>query len=90
MLAAFPWTVFQLLLRKTSRFLSRLGDRMKHLLKSAWAACALLLLAASPVAHAQSGVVTKASPNLGTNKMTASSYWTPERFRAAKPMPLPQ
>jgi V8-like Glu-specific endopeptidase len=63
---------------------------MKHALKSASAACALLLLAAFPAAHAQTGVVTKVNPNLGTNKMAASSYWTPERFRAAKPMPLPQ
>jgi V8-like Glu-specific endopeptidase len=66
-----------------------LGDKMKHILKSGFAACALLLLAAAPVANAQSGVVTKVNPALGT-KAAGPSYWTPERFKAAKPMPMPQ
>jgi hypothetical protein len=62
---------------------------MKYELKSAAAACVRLLLAAVPVAHAQNDVVTKVTPDVAPNKGAVSGYWTPERFKAAKPLPLP-
>lgn len=62
---------------------------MKHLAKRASAACVPLLLAAIPAAQAQPGVVSKVNPEARGNEAPASSYWTPERFRDAKPLPMP-
>jgi hypothetical protein len=47
------------------------------------------LLAAIPAAQAQPGVVTKVNPDARANEAPASGYWTPERFKAAKPVPMP-
>ena len=62
---------------------------MKHLLERASAACVPLLLAAIPTAQAQPGVVSKVNPEARANEAPVSSYWTPERFKAAKPLPMP-
>lgn len=61
---------------------------MKLVLKSASVACALLFLAALPSAHAQTGVVSKVN-QAGPDKAKLAEYWTPQRFAAAKPLPLP-
>jgi V8-like Glu-specific endopeptidase len=75
---------------KSSLFLTQIGEhKMKHVLKSASAACALLVMAAFPAAHAQTGALTKVIPEVGVNSTAVSGYWTPERFKAAQPMPMP-
>jgi V8-like Glu-specific endopeptidase len=60
---------------------------MKYALRSSALSCALLLLAA-PACRAQADVVSKTNPDLGDK--AATGYWTAERFRAAKPLPLPR
>jgi V8-like Glu-specific endopeptidase len=47
-----------------------------------------MLLAAATVAHAQTSVVTRTNP-VNAVAMQRIQFWTPERFRAAKPLPLP-
>jgi V8-like Glu-specific endopeptidase len=59
---------------------------MKSASLSSVAACLLLLLAA-PACQAQADPVSKTNPDLAGK--AASTYWTPERFRAAKPLPMP-
>jgi V8-like Glu-specific endopeptidase len=61
-------------------------DDMKHALTNLSAiASALLMIAAGP-AHAQNDVVSKSNPEL---KADADVYWTPQRFKDAKPFPMP-
>jgi V8-like Glu-specific endopeptidase len=61
---------------------------MKHALTNLSAiASALLMIAACP-AHAQDDVVGKTNPDV--MKSGAEGYWTPERFRQAKPFPMPR
>jgi V8-like Glu-specific endopeptidase len=60
---------------------------MKYAPRSSVLTCALLLLAA-PACRAQDQALSKTNPDLG-DKATAS-YWTAERFRAARPLPLPR
>jgi V8-like Glu-specific endopeptidase len=60
---------------------------MKHLPISPVISCALLLLAA-PACHAQAEAVSKTNADVADK--AANGYWTPERFRAAKPLPLPR
>lgn len=49
------------------------------------AACTLLMAGAAP-SHAQDNPVTV----VNTNAKAATAYWTPERFKAARPLPMPQ
>jgi hypothetical protein len=49
-------------------------------------AFAVLLIVASSCL-AQTGPVSKTNPDVTAN---AGAYWTPERFKAARPFPLPQ
>lgn len=60
---------------------------MNHVIRTLSAGTVALLLAAAWPAHAQSSIVTKSNPEM---KISPDVYWTPERFRAAKPMPMPQ
>lgn len=62
---------------------------MKNIAGRAKAACIPLLLAAIPAAQAQPGVVSKINPDARANEAPSPDYWTAERFRAAKPMPMP-
>jgi hypothetical protein len=62
---------------------------MKRLLKNASAACLPLVLAALPAAHAQTADVSGDRPDPGANRGAPPGYWTPERFRSAKPLPMP-
>lgn len=62
---------------------------MKLVLKNASAACALLLLAALPAAHAQNGVLSKVNQDADASEAKRAEYWTPQRFAAAKPLDLP-
>ncbi|MFL6676323.1 MAG: hypothetical protein ACJ8LG_23920 [Massilia sp.] len=57
---------------------------MKHQILSA-TACALLLTTAS-LCHAQTEPVSK----VNDAPAAAATYWTAERFKAAKPLPLPR
>jgi V8-like Glu-specific endopeptidase len=58
---------------------------MKHSLSVA-ASCALLYMATS-VSHAQTAPVSKTNDE---SIAATAAYWTPERFKAAKPLPLPR
>jgi V8-like Glu-specific endopeptidase len=58
---------------------------MKHAPISSALAAALLLLAA-PACMAQAEPVSMTNPDIGAK---AAAYWTPERFKAAKPLPMP-
>ncbi|HEX9172237.1 MAG TPA: hypothetical protein VF861_06220 [Telluria sp.] len=62
---------------------------MKLVLKSVSAACALLLLAALPAAHAQNDVLSKVNQDADASEAKRAEYWTPQRFAAAKPLELP-
>ncbi|GAB3400923.1 hypothetical protein NX774_01860 [Massilia agilis] len=44
-----------------------------------------LLMAGAPLAHAQDNMVSITN----NDARAAAAYWTPERFKAAKPMPMP-
>jgi V8-like Glu-specific endopeptidase len=59
---------------------------MKHVSLSFALAPALLLLAA-PACLAQADPVSKSNPDLGAK--ATDSYWTSERLKAARPLPLP-
>lgn len=68
---------------------------MKNLSKrSSAVTCVAVLLSASFSARAQTGPVSKANPDIRatpTARASASdNYWTPERFKSAKPLSLPQ
>jgi V8-like Glu-specific endopeptidase len=58
---------------------------MKHSLSIA-ASCALLSMAAG-ISHAQSAPVSKTNDE---SAAATAAFWTPERFKAAKPLPLPK
>jgi V8-like Glu-specific endopeptidase len=60
---------------------------MKHAFSNLSAIASALLMVAAWPAYAQSDVVGKTNPDV---KAGAEGYWTPERFRAAKPFPIPQ
>jgi V8-like Glu-specific endopeptidase len=64
---------------------------MKHALKNLSASCALVFLAVGPAANAadsQSAGGT-VSINNPASMQSDNAYWTAERFKAAKPLPLP-
>lgn len=65
---------------------------MKHALKSVSATCAILFLAAAPAANAGTEAASGAPASITNpaNMNSDNAYWTPERFKAAKPLPLPQ
>lgn len=61
---------------------------MKHALKSISASCAFLFVAVA--ANAESTGKTDATVSIvNPAGMTETGYWTAERFKAAKPLPLP-
>jgi V8-like Glu-specific endopeptidase len=60
---------------------------MKRASSSSVLVSALLLLAAPACMAQQADPVSKTNPDV--NAKATSSYWTPERFKAAKPLPLP-
>jgi V8-like Glu-specific endopeptidase len=60
---------------------------MKYALKSLCAASALLFAAAPPLAHAAADTVSIVNP-VPSSQMAVSTYWTPERFKAATPLTL--
>jgi V8-like Glu-specific endopeptidase len=64
---------------------------MKHALKSLSATSAILFLAAAPAANAGTETATGAPASITNpaNITADNGYWTPERFKAAKPLPLP-
>ena len=53
-----------------------------------------VLLTVSFSSHAQTGPVSKVNPDMSATPAARASasdnYWTPERFKSAKPLPLPQ
>ena len=59
---------------------------MKHSITGLSAIVAAILASAAVPSHAQTGPVTKTNPDVRT---LTGPYWTPERFKAAKPLPLP-
>lgn len=65
---------------------------MKHALKSLSASCAFLFLASAPAANAgtEAALGPTASIVNPAGVKADNAYWTPERFKAAKPLPLPQ
>jgi V8-like Glu-specific endopeptidase len=59
---------------------------MKHAINLSAIASAMVMLAAGP-AQAQNDVVGKANPDV---RGGAQHFWTAERFRAARPFPIPR
>lgn len=59
---------------------------MKHSITGLSAIVSAILVSAAAPSYAQKGPVTKTNPNAAT---LAGPYWTAERFKAAKPLPLP-
>lgn len=60
---------------------------MKHAIPAFTAAVAFMwTIAAAAAAQAQVAPVVKVNPEV---RAAAPGYWTPERFKAAKPLPLP-
>lgn len=62
---------------------------MSLVFKGLSATCALLLLAATSPAQAQTSAVSIVNPARMMALQARTEFWTPERFKAARPLPLP-